>query len=325
MMHILAVPFAAGNLAAAALEMGAWRSGGSGTGIDLLSLCLAPNAAVRPQELWTAWSFAPAVTLPLVLAATVYAVRLARAYAAGDRRLLPGRALMFVGGLLLLTAALVSPLCRLAANLASAHMVQHVILVALAPPLLVLGWLGPPRPQDTRLLHSRVLGHPFACAGLYGALIWLWHFPRLYEAALLGTAAHLLMYASLIGVSLLFWRSIVGAARSPVADRAFAIPALLATMLHTGLLGALLTFSPSIWFPLMAPGAVRWGLTPLEDQQLAGLIMWVPMAAAYLVAALWLIGKALASRTAEAPALFVSSGSIRTRAPLSDYQTRNRV
>ena len=98
------------------------------------------------------------------------------------------------------------------------------------------------------------------------------------------------MLASLLGVSLWFWRTVLDP-----PSHVFAMPALLlfVTILHTGLLGALLTFSQSIWYPLMAIGAAQWGVAPDQDQQLAGLIMWIPMGSIYLLGALFVMGRSL--------------------------------
>ena len=192
-----------------------------------------------------------------------------------------------VAGLLLLAAALVSPLCRLAATLVSAHMAQHIVLVALAPPLLALAL-----PVRRRGLAAPArLG---LWTALYGGAIWLWHLPPVYEAALQGRAAHLLMYGSLLLAAGGFWLSILAAARSGDSQPGLALLALLVTFVHTGLLGALLVFARGLWYPLLAPGARAWALTPLEDQQLAGLIMWIPMGTAYLVAALTVAASRLA-------------------------------
>jgi cytochrome c oxidase assembly factor CtaG len=222
----------------------------------------------------------------------VLAVAYALAYARGAIDPDPARgrqrAAVFAAGMLLLLLALVSPLCRLAAATASAHMVQHVILVALAPLFLAIG-------APSRFLASAARGAAgvFASAVLHGAVIWAWHVPALYEAALLSIPVHLVMYLSLVAAGALFWSAILSAFASRAERAGVAVLVLLVTFVHTGLLGALLSFSPAPWYAIMAPGAVASGFSPLADQQLAGLIMWVPMGAIYLVAALVLAGKAL--------------------------------
>lgn len=99
-------------------------------------------------------------------------------------------------------------------------------------------------------------------------------------------SVHLAFVASLLGASFWFWHLVIRASSQAVGAAALA---LLATMIHTGMLGALLTFAPRPWYPLMQTGALTWGLLPLEDQQLAGLIMWAPMGVIYLVATLALL------------------------------------
>ena len=246
---------------------------------DLRSLCLASRPATTPYDLWTSWSLAPEVVLPLLLILGLYVRRLRRR--PGIQAVSPWQAACFAAGWLALVVALVSPLCRMAATLAAAHMVQHVILVAVAPPLLVLGTSSPALRALARGW-GRWLATPLVAGLLYGAAIWFWHAPLPYQAALLSEGIHLLMYAMLIGAALLFWRSLIAAAwQEP--DRHGAMLSALATTIHTGLLGALLTFAPTPWYPLLGPRAAGWGLSALEDQQLAGLIMWVPMGSIYLV------------------------------------------
>lgn len=266
-------------------------------GGGLLSLCRRGASSLSPGSVWTAWSFAPAVAVPLALAACTFLSRV--------RGSDPRQVAWFACGLVLLAAALVSPLCRLAANLASAHMVQHVILVALAPPLLVLGMRTDGIERDSAAARM-LLARPGRCTALYGVLIWLWHVPRFYEQALLDPRVHLLMYGSLIIAAVLFWTSILSARDRRAQHGGWTMLALLITFVHTGLLGALLSFSPRPWYPLLSTSSAAWGFSPLEDQQLAGLIMWVPMGLVYLLAALWIVSGALAhpgkGRTAHRPA-----------------------
>lgn len=283
---------------AAAFALGLSVGPLDGSGPTLLALCLAGVSGVVPGAVWTSWSLAPATLMPLVAALAVHAVGVLGQSRAG-RPVSAGRLALFGAGWLLLAVALVSPLCRLAANLAWAHMVQHVILVALAPPLLLLGgegvwWSTRARPPADARADPAWHLRPAVTALPYGAAIWAWHVPRLYEAALLDGPLHLLMIASLVAASLLFWRSILVAATRGSAHALMAVPVLLATVVHTGMLGALLAFSSGLWFSLMAPGALAFGLSPLDDQQLAGLIMWVPMGLIYVVAALAVVASGLA-------------------------------
>ena len=269
----------------------------------LLSLCLATQPPTTPSNVWSSWSLAPQVVVPLLLLLAGYLRGLRRLAAAPGAAPLPEwRVAAFSAGWLMLVLALVSPLCRMAATMAAAHMVQHVILVAVAPPLLLLGLTPallrasvPAGWQGGGALASmyRSLRRPLTAGALYGAAIWFWHVPLFYEAALLSQAVHLAMYASLLAVGLLFWRSLMADSADGLAGHGAAALSSLVTAIHTGLLGALLTFAPRLWFPLLSSRAVAWDLTPLEDQQLAGLIMWVPMGLIYLVGGLAMLALSL--------------------------------
>ncbi|KQP17879.1 cytochrome c oxidase assembly protein [Pseudorhodoferax sp. Leaf267] len=228
---------------------------------DLIALCLAGARPALPQDWWAAWSLAPATLTPL--AALLLWLRLHRQ----GRWPLAGWALLALG--------LVSPLCRLAATLAAAHMAQLMLLIAAAA-LLACG------PHRAR---AQAGGHLALATVAHGALLWLWHVPAVYALVLQQPAAHVLAYGLLLASSWWFWRGVLLA---PEARRGHALLALLATMAHTGLLGALLTFAGTPLYPLQAAGARAWGLAPLADQQLAGLLMWVVGAAAYLCTAVGL-------------------------------------
>ena len=121
---------------------------------------------------------------------------------------------------------------------------------------------------------------------LYGFNIWFWHIPALYEAALLNTGMHLLMYALLLVVSLMFWHTVLESCRVPGGAGVAAV-LLFFTFLHTSGLGIFLTLSPRPWYPLMALRSGAWGIL----QRLAGLIMWVPMGGIYVAVALALVAQ----------------------------------
>jgi cytochrome c oxidase assembly factor CtaG len=122
---------------------------------------------------------------------------------------------------------------------------------------------------------------PLPATIIHGAVIWLWHAPRLFEATLDGVVVHRLQHLSFLVSALAFWWAL--ARRS---NRGAALPHLFATMVHTTLLGALLTLSPRVLYPRQTLDAAFCGLTPLQDQQLAGLVMWVPAGTIYAGAAL---------------------------------------
>ncbi|HYF40151.1 MAG TPA: cytochrome c oxidase assembly protein [Gemmatimonadales bacterium] len=262
---------------------------------------------LAPHDLWTAWSFEPAVIAGLVLSGWLYlrGVKTLWRGAGRSRGLQIGEAAAFGAGWVLLLIALVSPLHRLGEVLFSAHMAQHELLMAAAAPLLVLGrpvvaflWAVPMRlrkragawfsARPVRTLWT-ALTRPLTAWTLHAVAIWVWHAPALYQATLASEAVHTLQHLSFLGTGLLFWWSLFRG-REGRLGTPFAVVYLFTTAVHTSLLGALLTFSSSLWYPLYSSSTAAWGLTPLEDQQLAGVIMWVPAGLAYVVATLAIAG-----------------------------------
>jgi cytochrome c oxidase assembly factor CtaG/cytochrome c2 len=235
-------------------------------------------------------------------------------YGAGVRALwrasAPGRGLRrwevvaFAAGWLALALALVSPLHPLGEALFSAHMAQHELLMVGAAPLLVLGrplvpfiWALPRRWRRAsgevtrRSAFRRAWGwltRPSTALLLHAAAIWIWHAPRLYDATLDSLLVHTVQHVSFLSTALLFWWSVLG---NTPSSRGTSVTYLFATMLHTGALGVVLAFSDALWYPAYATTTIRWGLTPLEDQQLGGLIMWIPGSISYLIAGLALFAK----------------------------------
>jgi putative membrane protein len=262
---------------------------------------------LAPHDLWTAWSFEPAVVAGLVLTGWLYlrGVRAVWAGAGRGRGVHVWEAGAFGSGWFLLLLGLVSPLHRLGEVLFSAHMAQHELLMAAAAPLLVLGrpivpflWAVPIRWRKTAGSWSAAppvraawsaISSPLAAWTLHGIAIWFWHAPPLYQATLGSEIIHTLQHLSFLGTGLLFWWSLFRG-REGRLGTPFAVVYLFTTAVHTSLLGALLTFSSRLWYPLYASSTAAWGLTPLEDQQLAGVIMWVPAGLAYVIATLAIAG-----------------------------------
>jgi len=265
------------------------------------------HAGVASNGLWTAWEWEPGIVLPLAISAVLYARGLRVLW---DEHVGRGIGVWEAGsfgiGWLISALALVSPLHALAEQLFSAHMAQHELLMAVAAPLLVVGrplvpmlWALPSsvrrrvgrvtRRTDVRATW-RLLSRPPVAFVIHGVAIWLWHIPVLYQATSASDAMHGLQHLSFFGTALLFWWSIVHGhapgGRAGATSFGLAVLLLFGTALHSGALGALLTFSHTVWYPVYATSAAAWHLTPLEDQQIAGLIMWIPASLAYLVAAL---------------------------------------
>lgn len=259
-----------------------------------------------PHDLARAWALEPAVVAGLLLSAWLYARGVERMWrrsgvGRGVRR---WQACAFAGGWLALFLALVSPLHPLGGALFSAHMVQHELLMALAAPLLVAGrplipflWGMPVRWRRAAGGWAkagavrggwRILSAPAVAFVLHGVALWAWHLPGLYQATLRSEALHTLQHVSFLGTALLFWYAVVHGREGRTAYGA-SVFYLFATAMHSGGLGALLTFAARPWYPVYGDAAAAWGLTPLQDQQLAGLIMWIPAGVAYVVAGLALL------------------------------------
>jgi putative membrane protein len=267
-----------------------------------------PGRPPEPHDLWHAWSFEPTVLLGLGLVALLYRRGLNSLWArAGTGRgVARWQAWAFTAGLLCTLAALCSPLDRLGNALFSAHMVQHLALVLLSGPLLAAGapllvfiWALPR--QTRRRIRSawrgmaaarggaRVLLHPIAAWALHAAALWVWHLPVTYDAAVRDDGVHALEHFSFLATAILFWWVVLP--RGGALRRAPGLGMLYVFVfaLQSGVLGALLTLGDVAWYTAHAGTTSAWGLTPLGDQQLAGVIMWVPGGVAYLAAIGWLL------------------------------------
>jgi putative membrane protein len=230
---------------------------------------------------------------------------------AGGRGLRIGHVLTFTAGWSVLVLALLSPLHDLAHELFWAHMMQHMLLMAVAAPLLVAArpWpvllFGLPcrlRRHAGRLVPSRILARPGLVFMAHALVLWIWHVPPLYDAAVAVPALHWLEHLSMLTAAILFWHLVLMRLPRYREGCGAAVLLLLATSMHAGLLGALLTFAPEPLYASHLGSAPLRGLDPLEDQQLAGLIMWVPACAVYLVAGLALVGVWLRRLERMAPA-----------------------
>jgi putative membrane protein len=129
-----------------------------------------------------------------------------------------------------------------------------------------------------------VLPHPLIAWALHAAALWVWHMPLLFQATLTSELAHACQHLSFFGTALYFWWALL-CGHQKLQGYGVAVLAVFTTALHSSLLGALLTLAHTPWYAAYAHTAA-WGLTPLEDQQLGGLIMWIPAGAVYLLAAL---------------------------------------
>jgi putative membrane protein len=267
---------------------------------------------VRPDALWHAWSLDPFFLVPRLLAVGLYARGLRQLWTRAGRGsgVAMPRVWAFAFGVAALFVALVSPLHALGETLLSAHMAQHALLVTAAPLLLLLGKPGVlfawalPAERRKKFLRSRAwralavpgaaASRPLPSAFLHGLALWGWHAPGAFDAAVASYGVHLLEHVCFFGTALLFWKAILDPRSQGRA--ASALGAAFATLMHGGLLGALITMAPLPLYAWYHDRTAPWGLNPLEDQQLAGLIMWVPMGAVYLGACLALASRLLPLR-----------------------------
>lgn len=227
--------------------------------------------APAPQTLLFAWNFDP---VALGLCAAILAV-----HAASGRR--DGRRAVFAGtGVLALL--FLSPLCALTVSLFSARVAHHALLIGVAAPLLALAFRSVRLPAPALPLSALTV--------LNALLLWFWHVPQVYDVAIVGTLPYWTMQLSLLLAAFALWRAVL----APAAHPGSAVFALLATMVQMGMLGALLTFARKPLYAAHSLTTQPFGLSPLADQQLAGLIMWVPASLPYLAGALLLLSVQLA-------------------------------
>lgn len=249
------------------------------------------------------WSPDPWVMAGMLVSAACYGFGLKRLWQHAGRAhgLRWGHVLAFALGWSAVAFALLSPLDPLSDVLFSAHMTQHELLMLLAAPLMVLArpwlallWAMPARGRVRSLelvgrprvrRAWRAASHPALALGVHGLTLWLWHVPALFAAALESEAVHALQHATFFFTAALFFWALFDGRYGRAGYGASAVFVFL-TALHSGVLGALLTVASGLWYPIHAARTDLWGLCALADQQLAGLIMWIPAGAALLVIAL---------------------------------------
>lgn len=263
---------------------------------------------LAPHDLWSAWNWDAPILLGLLFTGWLY-LRGVQAlwHSAGmGRGVTRWQAAAFAGGMLTLFMALVSPVDALGSVLFSAHMLQHLLLMMVAAPLLVLGappaalaWSVPRgwrvglgrwwRRQAALKAGWQALKHPAVVWVLHALALTVWHLPPFYQAALRSDLVHFLEHASFLIAALLFWWVVARSGQPRQLGYGIGVLYIFTTAMYSGVLGALITFSRQVWYPLYASTTQAWGLTPLEDQQLAGLLMWIPANFVFLIAALLLL------------------------------------
>jgi cytochrome c oxidase assembly factor CtaG len=270
----------------------------------------AGGGPVTPAAFWHHWGGDPGALLSIVLLAALYGIGVRRLWKEAGRGHGVSRAEVWVfsAGIVALLLALCSPLDAIADTLFSGHMLQHVLLIAVAAPLAVLGAPLLPLlwslPRRARVVAGRTwnasgmrragatLARPVPALVLHTVALWAWHLPAPYAAALASAPVHALEHLCFYSTALLMWwvafRPLRG--RGSIAGSVFV---LTGTFVQSGALGAILTLSGTPWYYAQSVGAGAWGLTALEDQQLAGLIMWIPTGFIYLVGTLAVMRRVL--------------------------------
>jgi putative membrane protein len=246
-----------------------------------------PHSISTPGAL-SAWDLG--VLSCLLIIGTLYArgsLRLAR-------RGVPGRRFDYIAfgiGWVTLVLCILPPLDSLAIQLFSIHMIQHELMMLVGAPLMIAGRPLPRclsgLPEWARVAVAHALqGHvasktwgvftaPLVAWSLHGLAIWIWHMPALYEAAVGSEEIHALQHATFVGTAALFWWGMLYG-RYGRAGYGAAVFYVFTTVVHTGILGAMVTFAGTPLYAIYAAPAAARGIDPLADQQLAGLLMWVP-------------------------------------------------
>jgi cytochrome c oxidase assembly factor CtaG len=228
----------------------------------------------------TSWTFEPSVLAGVGVLALLYAAGWRRARASREpHRPSLWRLTLFGSGVLVLLAALVSPLDSLGDQLMVMHMVQHILLLDLAPILMILGLtkvLLRPVTRRTAAMERRVgfLAHPWFAVFAYGAILWLWHVPALYDRAQGSAAIHAFEHLCFVAVGTLYWWHVLSPIRTRMRLGGLgAVAYMTGGKLVVGLLGIALAFAPHVIYPFYAHKPHYWSLAPLEDQSMAGLAM----------------------------------------------------
>ncbi len=265
--------------------------------ITLLAASAAPSMWSEP------WSWEPQIVFPLAILLAMY---IAGAVRRGQLYVLRWRHASFFAGWFSLFLALTSPIHELGEQLFSAHMLQHEIMILVSAPLFAAShpgatclWAFAPRGRAgiggwvhriEQMRPVRFLTAPLIAWLLEAVALWVWHIPVLYQATLHSDWVHAAQHLSFFLTAVVFWSALYGVGRSAMSYGA-ATFYVFGTALHCSALGALLTFSTVLWYPAYAATTARWGFTPLQDQQLGGVIMWVPSAIVFIVVALALFAK----------------------------------
>jgi len=255
----------------------------------------------------TSWTFAPGPVLlvALLLGTYVWRWRAVRATASGPRDAPVWRLLVFLAGILVLCGAMFSPLDVLGEQIFAMHMVQHVLLLDVVPILLLLGLTKVLLRPATRALHpveqrAGFFGGPIFAIALYVGLMWLWHVPALYDAAVERDLVHVLEHVCFTFAGGLYWWHLLSPIRSRLALGGLGpVVYMVSTKLLVGILGIFLTFAPDALYDVYVDQPRYWGLSPTDDQALAGAIMAIEQSVVMGIALAFLFVRALAESDRE--------------------------
>lgn len=262
------------------------------------------HTPVREQydSVWRAWTFPALVTTNLLLVGGLYGTGLSRLWrrAGTGSGIQKRQAGAFAVGFFVLAIALVSPIDALSDELGWMHMIQHMLIMNVAAPLLVLGspgiamlwvlplkqrrWFGSLKQRGNlgKVTHY-MFWQPLVLWLLYALTLWVWHLPALYERALQNELFHDFQHFTFLVTSALFWRVLLDPVSRLRLSRVGAAFYLFLTSLHATILGVFMTLAPGVWYATYEGRTSFWNISALEDQQLAGLIMWMPACAAYAI------------------------------------------
>jgi cytochrome c oxidase assembly factor CtaG len=254
----------------------------------------------------TSWNFAPIVLISLVGYLVVYTARWRTSRREGGARAASGWRLgAWCGGITALFVALISPVDVLGDQFASMHMVQHLLIADIAAILLTLGLTRHILRPATRRIHriERAAG-PFASPWFgvvaYVGVMWIWHIPVIYDAAVEHSGIHTLEHLSFAAAGLLYWWHLLSPIRSRLRLGGMGPVAYMAsTKVLVGFLGILLAFAPELIYDAYDHPGTRWGLTAHDDQQVAGLIMALEQSIVMGIALAWLFARMLAESEEE--------------------------
>lgn len=264
-----------------------------------------PAAAHEGHHHGIGWTLSPEITVPLLLALALYLIGLVRLRrrAKGGRSRLTADAARYLAGWAILTAALVSPLHEAGEVSFSMHMIEHELIMLPAALLLVAARPGPVLLWGTpatvrqavapflRLGLWRQLGSPLVATALQAIALVMWHMPFLFDRALRSEGWHIAQHLSFVVTALAFWWSMLARRGEPASNLVAALCLFVTSMVGAGV-GALMALAASPWYPAYAElGMTPFGLSPEADQQLAGVIMWVPGGLFHLIAALWFLSR----------------------------------